>query len=374
MAQRGTGMTDAQKSLLSLLAKAIFDTPTNVVVTSEILDEAKSQTVNSIITNDYNTIAQNIRVINAHAELTKIMEGIPFATFKGYASAYYYKQPVYRPMGDVDFITYSDRYDETVERLLAAGWERMNSSHERHVSFRKGKVELELHTEIKGVPNGKDGIVTTSKTAGAKVRALLEDLISTARVVNTQHGNIIIPDDFHHGLIMLLHVASHIINDGGIGLRHICDWATYVYRVDVNKFKPQFESVGLWSFACQLTSVCSKYLGLPKMDWSGNQDNAFLEGFIEDVLASGNFGNKEAGRRAALVLHRSSFAEMTKNRYPQASGLHLPIYMVRNALRYGLLTIAGKRRLIKPSTFTQAKTRDNLYKQFRLFECEENDE
>jgi hypothetical protein len=40
-------------------------------------------------------------VINAHAELTELLGDIPFTTFKGYASVYYYPQPIYRPKGDV---------------------------------------------------------------------------------------------------------------------------------------------------------------------------------------------------------------------------------------------------------------------------------
>jgi len=198
-------------------------------------------------------------------------------------------------MGDVDFIVDPSYYVKAIEKLEADGWKKMNVSHDRHISFKIDKVEIELHTEIKGIPNGADGISTSSTTAEEKARDLLSDLIFTSRAVETQHGPIIIPDDFHHGLIMLLHVAGHIINDGGVGLRHLCDWGVYVDHVNVERYRLQLESVGLWTFACQLTAVCSKYLGLPEMDWVGEQDNIFLESLIEDVLAAGNFGKKEAG-------------------------------------------------------------------------------
>ena len=167
---------------------------------------------------------------------------------------------------------------------------------------------------------------------------------------------------------MLLHVAGHMINDGGVGLRHLCDWAVFVERVDVERFRPQLESVGLWTFACQLTAVCVRYLGLPEMDWVGEQDDEFLSSLIEDVLSAGNFGKKEAGRRATLALEKTSFAEITRDRYPQATGLLLPVYMVVNVVRYGGLPITGKRQVIRLSTFAGAKERDKLYNQFRLFE------
>lgn len=362
-------MTSTQEQLLSLLSHVLFRTSTTAALTPEIAEEAQLQTVSTLIDNDYRTLGSNIRVINAHAELSSILSGIPFTTFKGYASASYYPVPVKRPMGDVDFIVDLGYYDAAVERLKAAGWKKLNAPHDRHVSFKKDSVEIELHTEIKGIPNGLDGISTSSATAEQKVRGLLADLIRTSRSVDTQQGPVIIPDDFHHGLIMLMHVAGHLINDGGVGLRHLCDWAVYVDHVDMDRYRPQIESVGLWTFACLLTAVCSKYLGLKKMNWAGEWPEAFLESLIEDVLAAGNFGKKEAGRRATLALHHSSFAEMTRKRYPVAEHIPLlPIFMVVNLARYGWLILAGKRRFIKPSTIKTAKDRDELYKQFRLFE------
>ena len=361
-------MNAMQEQLLSLLSHVLFDTPTAVTIGPETEAEAKSQAVSTLIGTDYKTLSSNIRVINSHAELTRVLAGIPFTTFKGYASAFYYPVPINRPMGDVDFIVAPEYYPAAVERLEGAGWEKLGFDHERHESFRKNKIEFELHTEIKGIPNGADGIVSDSETAEEKVRTLLADLIETARAVQIQQGTVIIPDDFHHGLIMLLHVAGHMLNDGGVGLRHICDWAVYCHRVDVERFRQQLESVGLWTFACQLTALCSKYLGLPEMDWVGEQDDGFLEALMEDVLAAGNFGTKEAGRRTALEVKKTSFAEITKKRYPQASGIRLPLYMLINVFRYGRLLATGKRRAIKPSTFIGAKGRDELYSRFRLFE------
>jgi len=271
-------------------------------------------------------------------------------------------------MGDVDFITDPEYYEEAARRLIKAGYVERNTTHERHKAFRKDKVEVELHSEIKGVPNGADGIITDSETAEEKVRSLLSNLIETAVTVDTQHGPVIIPDDFHHGLIMLLHVAGHMINDGGVGLRHLCDWAVFVSRVDIEKFKPQLESVGLWTFACQLTAVSTRYLGLSKQAWAGGWSDDFLTALIEDVLNAGNFGRNEAGRNATARLQRTSFAEMTRRHYPQANTITLPVYMIVYVIRYGLLVLRGKRRFIKPSTVLSAKERNDLYSQFSLFE------
>ena len=316
-------MTSIQTQLLYLLSQALFGQPAGITVTQEIMAEAKAQAVSSLISTDYDTLAQNIRIAFAHAELTKVLNDVPFTTFKGYSSAYYYPNPIMRPMGDIDYIVSPEYYAESVELLEKHGWKKTNHNHSRHESFVKSGALFELHHEIKGIPNGADGIKTDSTIAEEKVRLLLSDLISTAITVDTQQGPIIIPDAFHHCLTMLLHIAGHIINDGGIGLRHLCDWAVFVSRVDINRYKQKLEEVGLWTFACQLTAVSSKFLGLPKQSWASEWPEEFLDSFMEDILAAGNFGRKEAGRRATLTLERSSFAEMTRKHYPAAKNAFL---------------------------------------------------
>ena len=139
-------MTESQKNLISLLAHALFDEPTNVSITPEIATEAQAQAVSSLITTDNKVLAANIRVLHAHAQLTELLHDIPYTTFKGYASAYYYPNPSYRPMGDVDFITAPEYYEETARRLINAGYVEENSEHQRHRGFRKNKIEIELHS------------------------------------------------------------------------------------------------------------------------------------------------------------------------------------------------------------------------------------
>ena len=362
-------MNKVQTQILNRLSFVLFGTPTDVPISPAILDESKLQAVSSLITLDYGALATNIRVIKAHAELTDLLHDIPFTTIKGYSSAYYYPEPYYRAMGDVDFITTPEYYEAVVAKMLKNGWEKKNYPHSRHITFLKNGIEFELHHEIKGIPNGSDGIKVASQSAEKKVRAALDNLISTAVLVETQQGSIIIPDEFHHGLIMLLHIAGHIINDGGIGLRHLCDWAVYINHINFEQYRQQYESIGLWVFACQLTAVCSKYLGLPRQNWQGEWPEAFLTAFINDILDAGNFGSKESGRRASLLIRRRLLIDVTQERYPAARvPFLLPFFMIANIMRYIGLFITGKKKIIKPSTFSNAKKRDELYKQFMLFE------
>ena len=368
-------MTATQEKLLSILADRLFNCETDYCVSDEIKEEARLQAVNLLLDNsDYMILGQNVRVDHAHAELTQTLSAIPFVTIKGYASAFYYPEPVLRTMGDVDFYVEPAFYKKAKDALLENGYNLMEEEHERHESFRKGKVLFELHSEIKGIPNGKDGIKTTSKEAEAKVRSYLSDIIETSVTVPTQHGDIIIPDAFHHGLVMLLHVAGHIMNGEGIGLRHLCDWAVYVDKVDVSTFSDQFQDMGLWTFACQLTAVCSKYLGLSDQEWVGKQDQVFLADFMDDILSAGNFGRKDSGRYAGLNLSTgeprvSSLAQMTMKRYKivQDHKILLPGAMVVHGCVYFFERITGQKKWVTLKNLSDGENRNKLYKEFKLF-------
>ena len=369
-------MESYQKQLISLLSMSLFNIPSDVTMTDEIFKESRLQAVSSLVSStDYQVFATNIRVINAHEDLTKVLEGIPFVTMKGYASAYYYPDPYKRPMGDVDFFVAPENYNKASEALLNAGFRNLNCEHERHEEFSKDGVIFELHSEIKGIPNGLDGIKTDSSAAEQKVRSYLSDVIETSEKVQTQYGEIIIPDAFHHGLIMLLHVAGHMINDGGVGLRHLCDWAVYVNKIDIGTFSNMLKDMGLWTFACQLTAVCEKYLGLKKNDWTGTWDEEFIDCLFEDIVDGGNFGRKGLYRRALNEVSGdsgfvASIFKLTNKKYPVTKKypILLPGATAFWIANYGVRCLTKKCKLIKQIDWHKSKERIDLYKKFKLFE------
>ena len=369
-------MNSTQELLLQCVSQALFGIPDSTSLPEVVLEEAKVQTVSSLISNDYQVLAANIRCIAAHAELTKILKDIPFTTIKGYSSAFYYPIPEKRAMGDVDFIVAPDHYQEAVERLLQYGWSRVKHDSDLHETFRKSNITFELHWEINGTPNGVGGIRTENVSAEKKVKELLASLIDTSITVETQQGPIVIPDEFHHGLIMLLHVAGHMMNFGGVGLRHICDWAVYVNRIDLEKYRDILEEGGLWTFACQLTAFSSSYLGLPEKSWAGEWPEAFLENLKDDIFLAGNFSRKSPGRGSILTIHDASFVDLIKKKIPVARNrpFLLPFALLYYSLRYVARMFKGQAKLIKFSTIRDTDRRQRLYDQFRLFNNEGHSE
>ena len=351
-------MNSTQQLLLHRVSRALFGTPDTTPLPDEVLAEAKAQAILSLISNDFPAIVANIRCTAAHAELSKVLADLPFTTFKGYASAYYYPKPENRTMGDVDFIVAPEHYQEALDRLLQAGWSSVEHSCDHHEMLRKGETIFELHWKVNGVPDDPE----------AKVNLLLADLVDTAVRVETPQGAIMIPDEFHHGLVMLLHVAHHMTESKGIGLRHLCDWAVYVNRVDLEKYRDRLAEAGLWTFARQLTAVSSAYLGMPPKPWAGEWSKAFLEEIIDDFLSAGNFGRKESGRVQAQKMEKS-FLKMTEEKVPisRKHPVLLPFAAVFHFVRYGFRILTGKAKIVKLSTLTRAKERSRLYEQFQLF-------
>lgn len=224
-----------------------------------------------------------------HGIIHKIMisNNIPYVVLKGYVSASYYPEPVYRCMGDVDVLVPEAKIGEVCQIMRYNGFYCENENHPNHFGFRKGKIIVEIHRQIKGIPDGVIGTI---------IRSYCDDIFENAYCVKTDAGEYMSCSTFHHGLIMLCHVWGHL-STGGIGLRHLCDWAVFANSFSNEEFKKIFEEklkkVGLWRFAQILTQMSISYLGMPEKEWvMGNFDENVLEALMEDIIQSGNFGRK----------------------------------------------------------------------------------
>lgn len=378
-------MNETQKNILNIIAEHCFKAKKEIGTPSkEVIDEAKLQCVCGLVCNLFSPyfvqqMAHNIEVNYEHAKLHTILHknNIPYVILKGCSSSYYYNEPIRRSMGDVDFYV-EPQYFAKAEELMKSNYKMIEQSHERHLTFlSQGGIELELHSEIKGIPGGKDGIQGKSKQKELIVRKYLADVVSDARLVKMEDGEMMLPSEFHHGLIMILHMLGHIVNDGGIGLRHLCDWAVYIDKVDIQQYELAYKEMGLWVFVCQLSACCAKYLQIDGIEkWCGKWEDELLLAIIDDFLEAGNFGNKDSSRRVALNLSsKDSFLKnivfATQKRYPISDKcpIILPFMIAYYGLRYVLRVITGKREKINlKESVSVAKERNDLYLQFKIFE------
>ena len=219
------------------------------------------------------------------------------------------------------------------------------------------------------------------------------DILDTTKEIAVSNGKCLIPSDFHHGIILLLHTADHLTHEG-VGLRHLCDWAVFVNRFSneefVNLFEIPLKKLGLWRFAQLLTLCCERYLGIDKKQWVGEAEESLIGDIIADIMNGGNFGFKDkdrygqikyiSDREAHKVSDKGAFSQLlssinakakTEYKFAENRKLLLPIAWASVIFNYLFLVITHKRKLDNLNTINSAKYRQSLYNEFKLFEKSE---
>lgn len=237
----------------------------------------------------------HIRYCLAQDSLKKTLDdaGIPFVILKGNASAISYNVPFKRTMGDIDFIVPLDRFDEAVSVLKAAGYVFRHED-DRHVSFKKGDENFELHKRFSHEID-IEGYILSGINIPVSANIDGHDFLMLPKLAN--------------GLVLLDHFRGHL--KSSVGLRHVVDWMMYVYRnLDDDFWNSEFSSVakekGMDTLAITVTRMCQIYLGLPEtITWCSGADESACAELMDIILDSGNFGRKnDRGRFVETVSTR----------------------------------------------------------------------
>ena len=396
-------MRESQAVLLMLLSKALFGRTIEVrdIDSDELLNEAKSQAViqlayealdKSLLSSEAATlwkesaskdIAKNIRVTYNHELMHQWLSeaDIPYVILKGCSSAHYYPTPLYRSLGDVDFLVPSEYLEKTGKVLEDHGLKPSDQEHISHIVYRKQGMHLEMHFNLAGTPHGE---------AGDLVRSYMTDVYEQSSLCKIGNGEAVLPSLFHHGLILLLHTCHHLTGEG-IGLRHLCDWAVFENHFSDAEFKGLFEEklkkIGLWRFAQVLTRISINYLGAEEKAWAVCEEE-LAEQLMEDILTGGNFGRKDSNRSMQTLMIsdrgksgvgnvrmltqlRKSGNNIIYTKWPNARNnkLLLPAGWVYFGGRRVIRELTGKRKKTQISNIVSgASSRRKLYKQLHLYE------
>ena len=338
----------------------------------------------------FKRMMRNIRVHNQHTYMHKLLSthGIPYVTLKGAASARYYPDPQSRSMGDVDFYVGPDNFDVGLRVFQEAGFEACDLDHICHVLLKKKPMHMEMHHIPAGVPDGP---------VGERIRMYLSNLVEQAILVEDRSVTCYCPSDFHHGLIMLMHLQHHLLSEG-VGLRHLCDWAVFVRQYADQEFPRLFaqklRAVGLWKLARSLSLCASMYLGLPEHSWMMEEpeDLYVAASLMKDILAGGNFGSKDRQRayeglfisnrgkdgvrnnrmrRGVQALTRITYSKCPWiRRFP----LLLPVGWALAIIGYLIRSISRWRRGERGrvlSAYHKSAPRISLYRELHIYEIEQ---
>ena len=319
----------------------------------------------------------NENVLKVQQKLTEILEknNITYFIIKGLCSASYYKKPELRELGDIDFyIDFSD-FKKVDELLKSNEFKLVSVDDDKHWNYKYDDIELEMHHGFWDMPDNQC------------VESLLEIIMSS---VNNPKKYKIKDYIFYganilsHSVVLVLHIINHLKN-GGIGIRHICDFAAFLNSDDfINNYDEIiaiYKKGGIYKTAQFAAKICSLYLGSPEYDFVNDVDEELFSAFCEDVLNSGNFG-----RLTKEVYHGSSLFTLSKTKNGsflkslfsfcqitwkpcQKYKLLLIIAPFYIGIRYFFRAITGKRPKINPIEYTKTGVkRANLYKNLNFFE------
>ena len=384
-------------TLLNLLSNALFDANQEIdlenVDFKVLFNESKQQTVSAVVFDklppavcdaypeiyaswqlySLKVMQQNIAEFSANADLESLFRkaGLSMCTIKGFACAYYYPDSALRQMGDIDFIVRKEELDACRDFLIEQGFIRKDEDgdHDFHISFKKNKMLYEMHEKV-----------TTFLDDAGYIEKYLENVIDNAIVAEFDLGKLLIPDRFTHCLIMLLHMQRHMISGGGIGLRHLCDFAVFVNSVSnedwISDFEEKLKNVRLWEFAKVLGKVSEKYLHMPTKEWFADADEELADRLLSDMILAGNFGHKDKKRYQELafvsrdVNHRGKLAGIF-NAYInkvyswspliRRNKILLPFAMVAYPIRIAFLVVFKKKKVSFAENLKSGSNRNDLY-------------
>lgn len=323
----------------------------------------------------------NMNVHIQHGTLHRLMteHGISYCVIKGCASAKDYKDPLLRAMGDVDFLVSEADWDRAKQVLLADGFEADEEHQSFHLPFYKKNFEMEMHHEPFGLKGEK----------AEQLQSVVPELIEKSVEVNTGLSTFRMPDAFGHGIVILIHAYRHL-QDYGIGVRHLCDWAAFISGFSDEEFREiferRFQELGLWKLTQVFSMTAHRYLSIPYQSWMGPIDEEMCEMLMLDIFDGGNFGrgngarlnqnqalysdNQQLSQTGGMLQLMKTLNQQAKEHYPRAMKCALlrPFGWFALGVRYVFRVATGKRQKVPAETMKMVALRRKLYQQLGVFD------
>lgn len=303
-------LTNVDIAVLSLLRKALFDSPLDVElfltlsnndwqsifrhsvkqgVSAIIFDAILSSSVATLIPKPLilKWMTRVVSIESRHAHQKEIgakvaellaMENISVFILKGLAIASYYPRPEHRECGDIDIYSGEEHLMADAVLLRAGGIVKNDYYVHSHISF-EGEV-IENHHFFNNV-------------RGSRSRKKLERHF--IEMTNVKYSECLVPGtklimpsaDFN-ALFLTMHALRHFILEGGIRLRHLADWAMFL---NAEQDKVNWDEFFLWAdkmhfsrFANAMTAVAIKYLGLNVNVKRLSSNSKYADMVLEDML------------------------------------------------------------------------------------------
>ena len=239
---------------------------------------------------DMMSTAKRNRVLDAFIpKVFRALEGIPVVLVKGQALAQDYPDPERRQPGDIDLLLLPESYEAAKAILLPKATTVQEEGKEIwHQGMHFRSVEVEIHGSISTL---------MSRKLDRQLAALLEEQFDgrTFPTVSIDGADIPVPEVDFNAIYVFVHFLQHYWS-GGIGLRQLADWMTFVsvHKRDIHPvvLEKRLEALGLLNIWKVFTGFAQEYLGCPaeKLPLAAMPDTKKNARIWKYIRRCGNFG------------------------------------------------------------------------------------
>lgn len=284
-----------QQTTSILVADGIATLPAELSPSkSQIFKLAIKRTDNTLMHKLLNTtINQIVEVLDA--------EGIPSVLLKGQGISQNYLSPESRMCGDIDLYVGKENFLKAYEILGKIEGIQMPETSEctSHILAKLGEVVIELHHKtclLYGKKTNTSWENWTHESIGAQMKA------GTLPTWQNNGKAIELPSPTYNALYILHHAVRHMVTEG-IGFRHVCDWAMFLYHhhqeIDTELLEKKIKEYSMEVPWKEFAVMAHTLLGLPT-EYIPHYPTGYAA--KTDILAghifeSGNFGRYSAQQR-----------------------------------------------------------------------------
>ena len=251
------------------------------------------------------TTAERNRRLDAFIpKLFRALAGIPVVLVKGQSLALDYPDPERRQPGDIDLLLTPASYEAAKAVLLPKATKVLEESMAVwHQGMHFRSIEVEIHGSIGTL---------MSRKLDRKLAALLEEQFDGRAfpAVSIGGAQIPVPEADFNAVYVFVHFLHHYWA-GGVGLRQLIDWMTFVsvHKREIHPviLETRLKDLGLLRVWKTFTGFAQEYLGCPaeKLPLAAAPDAGKNARIWRYIRRCGNFGkNVDRSRKQESYLVR----------------------------------------------------------------------
>lgn len=217
----------------------------------------------------------------AAVSLSQIWHDAGMCTYvmKGFALANMYPSPMKRYSCDMDCFMVGEHgwCGETANSIVEEAGIRVDRSYYKNSKFCFHGLTVENHRYLLPIKGSKKA---------KKLEKILRSQIETGEAVYIGDSYLQIPSERFNSIYILAHAQEHFL-EGGIALKHICDWAmvlkTYADNVDWNEWKYVCQEYGMLSFGYAMSRLANRVCGID-IPFECTKDDEADRRLLDDTL------------------------------------------------------------------------------------------